>query len=279
MEHAYARSLARFAANIGPIGWEIAAKRIERVLPPGTKFGPGWVGESGVAHKFNPQLVSSPPHFSSQAKLSQGTALTGGDLESRELASNNSALPPSTLASASMTTVRPVDSMDSADSGGIVRHEGEIGLLGGGMHPKSPLQLCYNSTMQHPGNGFNPGYGLNLPSLAVKMTTQTRSPVVAMTHSHALDMVSRSGGNNSFGNLQAPSTQSNSNAMNSASSLPDSNHNPEGRWRGSSLNPKHGSVPPDLNADFHSPGSPVSGGLSGSKQQQKRQPPDLALQL
>uniref|UniRef100_A0A804IL62 Bromo domain-containing protein n=1 Tax=Musa acuminata subsp. malaccensis TaxID=214687 RepID=A0A804IL62_MUSAM len=48
MEHAYARSLARFAANLGPIGWEIAAKRIESVLPPGTKFGRGWVGDNEV---------------------------------------------------------------------------------------------------------------------------------------------------------------------------------------------------------------------------------------
>ncbi|PKU75486.1 bromodomain-containing protein DDB_G0270170 isoform X2 [Dendrobium catenatum] len=46
VEFAYARSLARFAANLGPIGWKLAAKRIEKALPPGTKFGPGWVGES-----------------------------------------------------------------------------------------------------------------------------------------------------------------------------------------------------------------------------------------
>lgn len=43
MEHAYARSIARFAAKLGPQGWAMAAKKIERVLPPGTKFGRGWV--------------------------------------------------------------------------------------------------------------------------------------------------------------------------------------------------------------------------------------------
>ncbi|EEC74448.1 hypothetical protein OsI_09853 [Oryza sativa Indica Group] len=42
-QHAYARSLARFAAKFGPVGWEIAAKRIRRLLPSGTNFGPGWV--------------------------------------------------------------------------------------------------------------------------------------------------------------------------------------------------------------------------------------------
>ncbi|KAI4366263.1 hypothetical protein MLD38_022158 [Melastoma candidum] len=45
-EHAYARSLARFAANLGPVAWKIASRKIESVLPPGVKFGPGWVGEN-----------------------------------------------------------------------------------------------------------------------------------------------------------------------------------------------------------------------------------------
>lgn len=45
MEHSYTRSLARFAANFGSVGWEIAATLIKKALPPGTKFGPGWIGE------------------------------------------------------------------------------------------------------------------------------------------------------------------------------------------------------------------------------------------
>lgn len=44
-EHAYARSLARFAANLGPVAWKIAAQKIRRALPPGVSFGPGWVGD------------------------------------------------------------------------------------------------------------------------------------------------------------------------------------------------------------------------------------------
>ncbi|KAA8537403.1 hypothetical protein F0562_026910 [Nyssa sinensis] len=46
LDHGYARSLARFAANLGPDVWKIASKKIESVLPTGLKFGPGWVGES-----------------------------------------------------------------------------------------------------------------------------------------------------------------------------------------------------------------------------------------
>lgn len=45
-EHGYARSLARFAANLGPVVWKVASKKFSSVLPPGVKFGPGLVGEN-----------------------------------------------------------------------------------------------------------------------------------------------------------------------------------------------------------------------------------------
>ncbi|KAI3418107.1 Bromo domain-containing protein [Psidium guajava] len=45
LNHGYARSLARFAADLGPAVWRIASKKIENVLPNGVQFGPGWVGE------------------------------------------------------------------------------------------------------------------------------------------------------------------------------------------------------------------------------------------
>lgn len=48
-EYGYARSLARYAANLGPVAWRLAEKRIETVLPTGTEFGPGWVGEKPEA--------------------------------------------------------------------------------------------------------------------------------------------------------------------------------------------------------------------------------------
>lgn len=45
VEYAYARSLSRFAGTLGPVAWRVASKRIEQILPPGTNFGRGWVGE------------------------------------------------------------------------------------------------------------------------------------------------------------------------------------------------------------------------------------------
>lgn len=58
-EHGYARSLARFATNLGSVAWKIAAKKIERSLLPGIKFGPGWVGENDNTLP-RPVLQSSP---------------------------------------------------------------------------------------------------------------------------------------------------------------------------------------------------------------------------
>ncbi|KAJ0966176.1 hypothetical protein J5N97_027314 [Dioscorea zingiberensis] len=45
VEYSYARSLARFAGSLGPVAWKIASEKIEKALPSGIKFGPGWVGE------------------------------------------------------------------------------------------------------------------------------------------------------------------------------------------------------------------------------------------
>ncbi|PSR99508.1 Bromodomain-containing protein [Actinidia chinensis var. chinensis] len=55
-EHSYARSLARFAAHLGPVVWKIASNKIQRALPAGVvEFGPGWVGEN----EASPQPPSS----------------------------------------------------------------------------------------------------------------------------------------------------------------------------------------------------------------------------
>ncbi|KAG6402408.1 hypothetical protein SASPL_134601 [Salvia splendens] len=57
---AYARSLARFAANLGPVAWKVASKKIEYVLPPGTVYGPGWVAENGATTSQPPPFPNTP---------------------------------------------------------------------------------------------------------------------------------------------------------------------------------------------------------------------------
>ncbi|KAM7256788.1 hypothetical protein ACFE04_012529 [Oxalis oulophora] len=63
-EHGYARSLARFAANLGPTAWKIASKKIQNVLPPGVEFGPGWVGEKNAGEPQPLVSFSGNPKYS-----------------------------------------------------------------------------------------------------------------------------------------------------------------------------------------------------------------------
>ncbi|XP_038991235.1 uncharacterized protein LOC120114368 isoform X1 [Hibiscus syriacus] len=58
LEHGYTRSLARFAANLGSVAWKIASKRIEKCLPDGVNFGPGWVVENDIPAQRPLQLPS-----------------------------------------------------------------------------------------------------------------------------------------------------------------------------------------------------------------------------
>ncbi|KAL3655164.1 hypothetical protein CASFOL_000950 [Castilleja foliolosa] len=66
---AYARSIARFAANLGPAAWKVASRKIESTLPAGTPYGPGWVGESG-SH-------SQPLSFSTDKQKSSTNSSSG----------------------------------------------------------------------------------------------------------------------------------------------------------------------------------------------------------
>ncbi|XBI83457.1 hypothetical protein VPH35_091959 [Triticum aestivum] len=61
LPQAYSRSLARFAAQLGPVGWEVASKRIEQVIPPGATFGRGWVGDGESPDSFQPPVPTSSP--------------------------------------------------------------------------------------------------------------------------------------------------------------------------------------------------------------------------
>ncbi|KAH7330864.1 hypothetical protein KP509_20G005700 [Ceratopteris richardii] len=56
-DFAYARSLARFAADLGQDVWKIAAEKIAKALPSGVPFGPGWVGQREAAGR---SLASIP---------------------------------------------------------------------------------------------------------------------------------------------------------------------------------------------------------------------------
>ncbi|KAJ6827607.1 bromodomain-containing protein [Iris pallida] len=281
MEHSYARSLARFAANLGPLGWEIAAKRIQRALPPGIKFGRGWVGDN-EAPPPQPSLPPAYPHISTQMKILHCSTPSGGGklMEGPEPSSIDSSLPPSaSSASAVPALSRSTDSVDGVEACKTVNPEGKLDLADNGMGPKSH---CKNSTVQPCMNGLNPRPGVNLPSQTRKSVSHTRPPEELMPHARVISTVCRNG-DNSFGNHHAPLRRADAEektTIHSGSTLRDGDHRSGGHLGALSMNPKPSSIPTDLNADFQSPGSPVAGILADPQEhQQQRKQPDLALQL
>uniref|UniRef100_A0A1D1YKB1 Uncharacterized protein aq_113 n=1 Tax=Anthurium amnicola TaxID=1678845 RepID=A0A1D1YKB1_9ARAE len=292
-EFAYARSLARFAANLGPVGWEIAAKQIEKALPPGTKFGRGWVGEPDAPQQCQPPLLSaSPPHPSSQLEVPQSSQLFKADATTKapEPPSNRLAFEEGHLsrmapsASPSAVPNRPSNPMECAELARAPNYNGSFGLLsgGGGMRPNAPFPMPRNVASHSGVNGFNTAFGFDAVGKMVRAARPVGSfaPEVPMTHARVLDIVSRS--NHSFGHPASASQlepegskPGNSGTVNSVIPLQDySVQNPRASWRGLSLHPKPESTPPpDLNLRFQSPGSPPSGVVVDSQQ------PDLALQL
>ncbi|KAL0701935.1 hypothetical protein Bca4012_058057 [Brassica carinata] len=86
-EYGYARSLARYAASLGPVAWRLAKRRIETVLPSGTEFGLGWVGEKPEAPpqqlKCSNDLASDHHHHSSRI-MSPTTSVIGNIQSSKE---------------------------------------------------------------------------------------------------------------------------------------------------------------------------------------------------
>ncbi|KAD2804625.1 hypothetical protein R6Q59_029920 [Mikania micrantha] len=79
-EHGYSRSLARFAANMGPIVWEIASKKIKKALPQGVAFGPGFVGEPEAS--VPPTLFFPSGNYNYTPKLASNSILNKPETQS-----------------------------------------------------------------------------------------------------------------------------------------------------------------------------------------------------
>ncbi|KAH0448296.1 hypothetical protein IEQ34_022096 [Dendrobium chrysotoxum] len=276
MEYAYARSLARFAAHLGSLGWAIASKKIEKALPPGTKFGRGWVGDDEILQKSQLQFQSSSPsNQSSQATLSPCTTiLKGNNKPSQKVEPSCRNMSSEGIGkSTTMTSAAPCDVGSS--NHGETNHN-ETGILS-----KPPFQVNQNRGMQPIVNGFTSGFRFNLPSQAANMMKPMRPPMSfgsepPMTHARALDMAPRNTNGNTL--IRTHSSHFDSEMALTCNTPPSfgkpmPDHGNDSQWRTSSMQAKLESIPPDLNIRFQSPGSPVS--AAGVDAQQ----PDLALQL
>ncbi|KAJ6804339.1 peregrin-like isoform X1 [Iris pallida] len=304
LEHTYARSLARFAAKLGPIGWTIAAKRIERILPPGTKYGRGWIGGSEDPHQSQQSIFSSTPPTSSQPNTSLCTIIPQSskvperlESSSTDLATGVHSIRTTPPVPASIASNKSPASMEvgSEPTEGL-DHEGGPnppgGVCGGNNNIQfnSPCHLHQNAGLPPNANGHTSASGFSLPSHVgnTGRPVQSSGPFgseAPMTHARALDMVSRNIFNNNpsiihpmpKSHLEAEKGKlmSSSGTISSGSIFPDRGLGKDfqGSWRSLSQQPKQSTIPPDLNVRFHSPGSPAPSVIVESQQ------PDLALQL
>uniref|UniRef100_A0A0D9XGF2 Bromo domain-containing protein n=1 Tax=Leersia perrieri TaxID=77586 RepID=A0A0D9XGF2_9ORYZ len=168
LQQSYARSLARFAAQLGPVAWEIASKRIERVLPPGTKFGRGWVGDGEAPNTFQrPELTTS-----STALTPPSSTVTSSEQATHNGPANtsHSAGPqPSSAPYASTITAQRVDcqAIPSQQHGSIPQVSVERGEHG--VDVKGNHNLHERPAIQHTINGFNAVSGSTIFPSAAQM--------------------------------------------------------------------------------------------------------------
>ncbi|KAI3797067.1 hypothetical protein L1987_39757 [Smallanthus sonchifolius] len=151
-EHGYARSLARFAANLGPVVWKVASKKIEKALPPGIKFAPGVVGENDPP---------PPSSFIPPGNPRPIPGLVPDSIPNRSQTPSTSGPNPSTLNHPKAETIEPDSGIRTGSSSNHVRngfnsgfgsttaeHE-RVGEMGGG--PAKPT-----SWQQVPTPSSNP---------------------------------------------------------------------------------------------------------------------------
>ncbi|PRQ25185.1 putative chromatin remodeler Bromodomain family [Rosa chinensis] len=242
----YARSLARFAANLGPVAWRIAAQRIQRSLPAGVKFGPGWVGENDVApHRplvlasSSKEQPSSPQPLPFRANSSSATIScsiepnkdklsdkpSGHNLSEKHAPSissgpddHPSSPPPLSAATSSDPLVANRSPESRTGKGETVEgsnSRGGINMMNsnlGGIRPRPPFQIHRTPEIQPGVNGLNGTYGLNRPAQVGKQVGVTRPGGFSFQSSQMLDQVSRTNTN-----LTHPAT---SNSLNSEETKP-----------------------------------------------------------
>lgn len=199
-EHGYTRSLARFAANLGPVAWKIASKMIEKCLPAGVNFGPGWVGENDIPAPRPLQLPSlslppdqktfgqnsysaTEPYAPETQEDKQSDKPEADNLSEKHVPSIQSVsrghsskpIPASaTTTSSLLAAKRSLESWNQkteASEGFSNTDFNMTNSSAGAVQPRPPFPI-------HPGmNGYNNGaYGFNLPAHMAKLIGTARPP-------------------------------------------------------------------------------------------------------
>lgn len=273
--------MARFAADLGPVVWKIACKKIESVLPIGVKFSPGWVGENKATEQ---QQYSYPE------KQKSSNNYVSGDHSSRLMSAptsgSNSILGHrySWPSGEDMETIKEVNSrsdsiLQNSTLGGIRR-------VPGSQIQSSPIiHSNINGFSGIGGFGFNyvPHVGTVGLAKAPGNSRSNNSAFGTVPYNH-LAVSSMPASVYDSNTLKLADCSSRLHSENSSvlvsgtESLAavDPGLLGDASWQGMSTLHKQEfhTFAPDLNVRFLAPGSPISNLQIGSPKQ-----PDLALQL
>lgn len=272
---AYARSLARYAANLGPVAWKMASKKIEAVLPAGVQYGPGWVGDHGAP--------SQPSSISIEKQKSSNS--TAVDCSSSKLMTpSTSDLNPAVMRAPSEGVVEAVRKLNS---------QNELAGQGDASSWRTQVPPQQNHMHQSHRNGFSGMFGYDLSAAG---TAKVATPEHSVTQgvsvpSQKVEMVSTNDLPSSHSSAINHVIAEQAKLLESSNTLPpgyqtaqvkaSSSHGEAEMWsfvkssrQAPPVQQRHTlSVPPDLNVRVPA-GSPGSSLQIGSPQQ-----PDLALQL
>ncbi|KAK9033872.1 hypothetical protein V6N11_050054 [Hibiscus sabdariffa] len=263
LEHGYTRSLARFAATLGSVAWKIASKRIQKCLPAGVNFGPGWVVENDIPAQRPLQLpsLSFPPGRQTSSLLcsvrqnscyvtdscapetqedKQPAKPKADNLSEKHVPSVQSIsgghlskpTPASGTTSASLSAAirspdlwnPKIEASDGSSNTGFDMSNSSAGAV----QPRPPFPV-------HSGmNGYDNGaYGYNHPAYMAKLNGTARPPGFSFQSSQRFDTVSRAASNfahpatanpNSNANLNDPKLTENSSTKNMNCLSPNSGH-------------------------------------------------------
>ncbi|XP_022769389.1 bromodomain-containing protein 9-like [Durio zibethinus] len=262
-ENGYAASLARFAADLGPVAWKFASRKIGSVLPSGLKFGPGWVGENRMIEQ---------QQFSFSEKQKSSSSLS--DNHSSRL------LSPATSGSNSVAASRfPLQGREDTETVRGLSSQNDLTSAPSHQFQQRPLlHSGINGSIGGFGIGYSPQTGLvtqpvnslfektSVPSQTQGMVSGSSSTMCPMSASDFLPKETKF--------ADSSIALHSGNAM-SIGPDPGSHVATNVGLQRKSYNIKDfPPFPPDLNVSSLAPGSPSSSVPIGSPQY-----PDLALQL
>ncbi|KAJ7967069.1 Bromodomain-containing protein [Quillaja saponaria] len=227
-EYGYARSLAQFAAHLGPVAWKIASKKIEKCLPAGTMFGPGWVAENDIIqHRPLPQpshasaLLSPLQQFPVQSSSSRAAPYAvdsrahkssekpeGYVLSEKRAPSDHFPLDgyrtksvapcfnPSSSSAVVNVSSEPLTGKVEASQGSN-SHIGSnvLNSSAPAMRSRTPFPIPPSSGVQPGTNGFNGVYGINLAAHVGKPVGVSQLAGLNSDSSPTVDTLSRTNTN------------------------------------------------------------------------------------